>query len=284
MSKQTYTYNILRYVHDTSTGEFANVGVVLLCPEGRYADALLNPTCGRIAKMFPGMDKNHFREVIRHLQSRFDQVASRIREELDYGEMPQNAEALAISVIARDDSSFQWSPMGSGLTADPSTTLESIFHRMVERYQDNAHSTSRNDDQIWRGFKARFEERKILSRFTPKTIEAEDIEVEFSHAWQNSQWHCMEALSFDLMQGQSIKDKASTWLGRITSIQETRDPFKVYYLVGEPQLEKSKRAFDQALNILHKTPIAHEIVREHEAADFSRAMEAKIIEHDRTHR
>ena len=33
MNKQPYTYTILRYVHDTSTGEFANVGVVVSAPD-----------------------------------------------------------------------------------------------------------------------------------------------------------------------------------------------------------------------------------------------------------
>lgn len=280
MNKSSFTYSVLRYVHDTSTGEFANVGVVLLCPELRYADAILSPTCGRLTQMFPGMDKNHYREVIRHLQARFDMEASKIREELDYG-TPETAEALATSVIGRDDNSFQWSPMGSGICGDPAEKLEAIFHRMVTRYENQSQSQSRNDDQIWRGFKTRFEERKILSRFTTKVIESRDLEVEFSHAWKNQQWHCMEALSFDLMQGQSIKDKANTWLGRITSIKESREPFKVYYLVGEPQLESSKRSFEQALNILHMTPVEHDIVREHEAADFSKEMEAKIEAHDR---
>ena len=54
MKKLAYTYTVLRYVHDTSTGEFANVGVVMVCPEERYADAILRPTHGRFSQMFPG--------------------------------------------------------------------------------------------------------------------------------------------------------------------------------------------------------------------------------------
>lgn len=34
INKQPYTYTVLRYVHDTTTGEFANVGMVLLCVQG----------------------------------------------------------------------------------------------------------------------------------------------------------------------------------------------------------------------------------------------------------
>ena len=280
MNKQPYTYTVLRYVHDTGTGEFANVGVVLTAPSARYADAILRPTYGRLSRMFPGLDGDHFRRVIRHLQTRFDELAGRVREEMDIGQMPGNALELAHAVIAPDDSSFQWSPMGSGLALDLPATLESIYQRMVELYDDRTKSESRSDDVVWRTFKRGLEQRQVLSRFHPKTIAVEDDEVAFSHAWQNHQWHCMETLSFDLMQPQSIKDKAHSWLGRMTSIQNASESFRVYYLVGEPQLESSRGAFAQALNVLHKTPVEHEIVREHEAEDFAAGMAEKIAEHD----
>lgn len=280
MNKHPYTYTVLRYVHDTSTGEFANVGVVLSAPSAKFADAILRPTYGRLSKMFPGMDGEHFRQVIRHLQSRFEEIASWVREEMDLGQKPANAQELAFSVIAPDDSSFQWSAMGSGLTADLPATLESIYQKMVERYDDRQKTESRSDELVWKTFKKRLEERQVLSRLHPKTISVEDDEVTFSHAWKNQQWHCMETLSFDLMQPQSIKDKAHAWLGKMTSIKDAGEKFRVCYLVGEPQLAGSKRAFEQALNVLHKTPVAHEIVREHEAERFAAEVAGQIAAHD----
>jgi len=280
MNKHPYTYTVLRYVHDTSTGEFANVGVVISAPSAKFADAILRPTYGRLSKMFPGMDGEHFRQVIRHLHSRFEEIASRVREEMDLGQKPTNAQEFAFSVIAPDDSSFQWSPMGSGLSADLPATLESIYQRMVERYDDRQKPESRSDEMVWKSFKKRLEEHRVLSRLHPKTISVQDDEVTFSHAWKNDQWHCMETLSFDLMQPQSIKDKAHAWLGKMTSIQGASDKFRVCYLVGEPQLEGSKRAFEQALNVLHKTPVEHEIVREHEAESFAAEVAKDIAAHD----
>ena len=280
MNKHPYTYTVLRYVHDTSTGEFANVGVVISAPSAKFADAILRPTYGRLSKMFPGMDGEHFRQVIRHLQSRFEEIAGRVREEMDLGQKPTNAQDLAFSVIAPDDSSFQWSAMGSGLAADLPVTLESIYQKMVERYDDRQKTESRSDELVWKSFKKRLEEHKVLSRLHPKTISVQDDEVTFSHAWKNHQWHCMETLSFDLMQPQSIREKAHSWLGKMTSIKDATEKFRVCYLVGEPQLEGSKRAFEQALNVLHKTPVEHEIVREHEAASFAESMAEQIAAHD----
>ena len=280
MNKHPYTYIVLRYVHDTSTGEFANVGVVVSAPTVHFADAILRPTYGRLSKMFPGMDGDHFRQVIRHLQTRFEELGSRVREEMELGQKPLDARELAYSVIAPDDSSFQWSPMGSGLAADLPATMEFIYSSMVERYDDRQKTESRSDEAIWKSFKRCLEERHVLSRLQPKTIEVADDEVTFSHAWKNHQWHCMETLSFDLMQPQSIKDKAHSWLGRMTSIKDAREKFRICYLVGEPQLESSRRAFGQALNVLHKTPVEHEIVREHEAESFADMVAGQIAAHD----
>jgi hypothetical protein len=280
MNKHPYTYTVLRYVHDTSTGEFANVGVVISAPSAKFADAILRPTYGRLSKMFPGMDGEHFRQVIRHLQSRFEEIASQVREEMDLGQKPTNAQELAFSVIAPDDSSFQWSAMGSGLAADLPVTLESIYQKMVERYDDRQKTESRSDELVWKSFKKRLEERKVLSRLHPKTISVQDDEVTFSHAWKNHQWHCMETLSFDLMQPQSIREKAHSWLGKMTSIKDATEKFRVCYLVGEPQLEGSRRAFEQALNVLHKTPVEHEIIREHEAESFAAEVAKEIAAHD----
>jgi len=280
MTGYPYTYTILRYVHDTSTGEFANVGVVLSSPKAHYATAILRPTYGRLSKMFPGFDGEHFRAVIRHLQSRFEEIADRVRHEMDLGQKPANAQEMAFAVIAPDDSSFQWSPMGSGLAADLAATAESVYERMVERHDEPQKNLSRSDEAIWKTFKKRFEEKQILSRFGTKIIAVQDDEVEFTHAWKNQQWHCMETLSFDLMQPQSIKDKAHSWLGRMTSVKDSPDKFRVYFLVGEPQLEASKRVFEQALNVLHKTPVDHEIIRENEAEHFAAEVARRMSEHD----
>jgi hypothetical protein len=200
---------------------------------------------------------------------------------MDLGQMPMNAQEMAFSVIAPDDSSFQWSPMGSGLASDLAAATESIYERMVARYDELQQNPSRSDEIVWKTFKKGFEERQILARLGPKVITVQDDEVEFSHAWKNQQWHCMETLSFDLQQSQSIKDKAHSWLGRVTSVKDSDDKFQVYFLVGEPQQEGSKRAFEQALNVLHKTPVQHAIIRENEANDFAAEVAKKIAEHDR---
>ncbi len=65
-----YSYAILRYVHDTATSEFANVGVAVYCADERFFDVSCRSTIGRISEMFPGIDAGAFRSLMRHISNR----------------------------------------------------------------------------------------------------------------------------------------------------------------------------------------------------------------------
>ena len=104
--KTAYTYTLLRYVHDVASGEFANVGVVLCAPEVRYAGAVCRDTHGRISRMFPDMDREGFKSLMRYIESRVDVMGERLRGELPLEAMPADAGALARSVLPHDDSSL----------------------------------------------------------------------------------------------------------------------------------------------------------------------------------
>ena len=44
----TYTFSVLRYIHDPVTQEFANIGVALYAPEAKYLSAICTPHYGRL--------------------------------------------------------------------------------------------------------------------------------------------------------------------------------------------------------------------------------------------
>lgn len=125
-----------------------------------------------------------------------------------------------------------------------------------------------------------FEEKRVLQRLGPKTITIQNDEVEFRHALKNGIWHCMEPISFDLVQATSIKQKAHLWLGKMTSIQDTDERFKMYYLIGEPKHAENRRAFEQALSVLDKTPVDHEIILEDQSESFANRVAAMLEAHD----
>lgn len=274
-----YSYTVLRYVHDTMTGEFVNVGVALHAPDVGYVSAICRTTYRRVSAAFPGLKGEHFRAVMRHVQARFEQLGERMSVE-STATGGQSLQDIARGVLPADDSSFQWGPVGVGLAADPSQKLEALFNRMVMRYDEQAPTRiRRTDDDVWRNFKRDLEQRRLLRYFEPKTISVRDDEIRFEHAWKNGVWHCVEPVSFDMAAAESIKDKAHRILGQITSVHETTDSFRLYMLVARPDDDALMPAFESALSILQKMPCEKEIVQEDEHAALADRLADKVESH-----
>ncbi len=277
--KISYSYTVLRYVHDTTTGEFLNVGVVLSAPEARYASAMCRQTYGRLSKTFPGVSGDHFRSLMKYIQARIEELGDRFNGELPLSDA-KTALDFAQSILPKDDSSLQWSPLGSGLTNDPSRTLEQLFDRLVSRYDEKSPREGRNDQDVWRSFKRSLEERQVLHHFQPKKIAVQDDEIEFEYAWKNGVWHCLEPLSFDLAEADSLKDKAHRWLGQMTSVQATEAHFKLYFLIGQPSQDELRPAFDNAMSILRKIPGDKQIFFEQDAAKLAEVIASEVVTHE----
>lgn len=127
--------------------------------------------------------------------------------------------------------------------------------------------------------KAPLEKREIIKHLRPKKIVAPNYDYEFDHARKNQFWHAYEPISLDLVEGASIKDKANNWVGRATSLADSKDKFKLHLLLGKPKDAKLQSAYVQAKNILHKMPGKPEFVEEDEAEDFADALRSEIKEH-----
>lgn len=193
---------------------------------------------------------------MRFIQARFEEQSDKLRQSvLSFVDTPQSVMEIARSILPPDDSSLQWSEAGGGITDDPSTTLEGLYDRMVQRCEERAKLPSRDDDEVWRPFKKELESRHVLAHLRPKRIVAKDDDYEFQHARENNLWHLYEPMSFDLLQAYSIVDKANRWLGRTINLKESPERFKLYLLLGEPRDERLMSAFVKAKNILNKIPV-----------------------------
>lgn len=277
--KTTYTFTILRYVHDIATGEFVNMGVALYAPEAKYVSAICCPRYGRLSKMFLDVNGDQLRSLMRFLQARFEEYSLKLNGELALQGQPKSIMEIAASILPPDDSSLQWSEPGGGVTENPSAALEQLYVRLVEKYEQRAQQPSRTDDEVWRGFKRELETKQVLARLQPKRIVAKDYEHEFDHAWKNGAWNLYQPVSFDLLDAESLLDKANRWLGRATILQESQEKFKLHILLGEPRLEKLKPSYGKALNILNRMPVKKEFIREDEAPQFSKELAEEIQKH-----
>ena len=277
--KTTFTYTVLRYVHDIATGEFVNMGVALYAPEAKYISALCNPRYGRLSKMFLDVNGDHLRSVMRYIQARFEEHATKFNSELPLAGKPKSILEIAHSILPPDDSSLQWSEPNGGVTEDPAATLDQLYGRLVEKYEQRTQLPSRQDDDVWKIFRKELESKQVLARMQPKRIVAKDYDYEFEHAWRNGAWNLYQPVSMDLLDAESILDKANRWLGRATNLRDSEEQFHLWMLLGEPRIEKLRPAYAKAMNILHKMPVKIDFVSEQEAGKFSSELAEEMAKH-----
>jgi hypothetical protein len=277
--KTPYTFSVLRYVHDPVSTEFVNIGVAVYAPGAKYLSALCTTHYQRLSAMFDAIDGEHFRQITKFIQNRIEAQGQRLASELPFKDAPKSIEDVLAQVLPPDDSAIQFSSAGAGFTSDLPKTLHELYLRYVERYVLRAARPSRNDEEIWRVFKAPLEKREIIKHLRPKKIVAPNYDYEFDHARKNQVWHAYEPVSFDLVEGGSIKDKANSWVGRSTSLLDSKEKFRLHLLLGKPREEKLQSAYVQAKNILHKMPGKPEFVEEDEAEHFAESLKNEIAKH-----
>ena len=278
--KTPYSFSILRYVHDAVTQEFVNIGVAVYSREAGFLSAKCATHYGRISRMFAKIDGNRFRQLTRYIQEQIGVIGASLPSELPF-EPGLAIEHLLARVLPPDDSSVQFSHAGVGLTRDLDKTVVELFDRYVERYSATTDSTRRDDEEVWRTtFRDPLERRHVTSHLAQKRIVAPNYEYEFQRAWRNDIWHLYEPISFDLMDGGSIVEKANRWVGRGTSLNDSPEEFKIHVLLGEPEDSRLQSMFVKAQNILNKMPGVAELVRESEAEAFAEEFAREVRQHE----
>jgi len=203
-------------------------------------------------------------------------LGARLAGELYLGQKPQSLKDALASVLPQDDSSLQWSQEMGGLTANPERTLEELYFRFIERFEHAPPRKGREDEDVWRPFKAALQTERVLEYLKPHLIQGRDYEYSFTHAWRNSLWNLYEPISLDLLDAESIKEKAVRWLGRAQSLSDADEEFKLHALLGAPSDDRLLPAYIKAQNIMHKMNVPHDFVREDEAADLARSLGIEI--------
>jgi hypothetical protein len=272
-----YSFSVLRYVHDPVTQEFLNIGVAVYSPDARFLRAICATGYERITRVFARIDGNRFRQTVRYIQEQINGIGSDMPSQIVF-EPGLAISKLLAKVLPIDDSSFQFSDAGVGLSGDLEGTLAELFERYVEQYVKDG-AARREDEDVWKVFREPLERKRVAQHLVPKKIATKDYEYEFNHSWKNKVWHLYEPVSFDLLQASSILEKANRWVGRATTLMDSTEKFKLHILLGEPRDTALRPTFEKARNILDKIPAAKEVVAESEAEDLAEKLARDISKH-----
>jgi Protein of unknown function (DUF3037) len=277
MSLERYSFCFLRYVHEPLSGEFANVGVLLWAPESKFLGFKASQKYSRLSQFFDGFHHQDYRHLISRIGTQFNKLATELADEgkLPFTAEPESARDLALKVIPHDDAALQWSLSSGGLTDSPSVELEQLFDEAVSRHYESADDVRRDDQVVYREvFSRAFEAPFVKERIESHEVSAPLASHVFPQAWKNGVWNVYQPLSFDLKQGESIRNKALRWdsLTRILGASDEKPA--IHLLLGAP-LGEQKKDYANAKDILASSRLVT-LIEENEVADFARDLEERV--------
>jgi hypothetical protein len=125
MNRSSYNYSIIRYTHDSTSGECLNVAVVLRGANRDDFEFRLPASLVRVKGAFPDADINGIRSTLCNLEVGLKDFLKSNRES-------GLSDALA-EILPEDDGSLRASKVGVGLTSNLSLSADELMERFVLR-------------------------------------------------------------------------------------------------------------------------------------------------------
>ncbi|MFZ6746984.1 DUF3037 domain-containing protein [Undibacterium sp. JH2W] len=129
--KYACQYAIVRFMPFVETGEFANVGIVMMCQEAAYFDFILLNRVRRITAFFDQLAPKIYRDAKSDLKNELQRVKENLQASMQAND--KTARFLFQELIRTREVMLRFDEPRVVLTNDPATKLEELFRFYVER-------------------------------------------------------------------------------------------------------------------------------------------------------
>ena len=137
MEELTCNFAIARFRPYRETGEFVNVGVVLVCPQvGYFGHCFERRKHKRITDFFPELDFEFFKAGLNGLLKELGRMSTNNHQtgpQLMFGSEAQARLAAFKELVRPREAIFHFGEAGTVLAADPAAKLEELFDFYVKR-------------------------------------------------------------------------------------------------------------------------------------------------------
>ncbi len=271
MKKVACRYSIVRFLPYQETGEFANVGIVLVCPETGYFDfKLQSRRYGRITDFFAELDSKVYLESIKLFRSELIRIKDYVRDQqFDAEGMRKVFQALAHP----REAIVKLTEVRPRLSEDPEQTLDQLFRYYVER-EFSTHEF--RDTVVVRRVKALVDSLKLERPFKAVTLGDDFVSAHFplvQYATEDKISKVIKPFALNHDEPSRIIVHGATWLDRIKRLRKKEMlPQNVLFAVDgpAPSAEKCMVAFRDICSELS------EVVSVVPSSDTERIMEFAV--------
>ena len=242
MKKFACRYAIVQFMPYSETGEFANVGVVLTCPETGYLDFLLQTRkYGRVTGFFDELAPDVYRTALKIIRDELRRVQHLAAQLSAASERADHIRHLFNGLTHPREAIVRFGLARPILTQDPAKELARLF----DHYVDRAFATPEYlENTMARRIQALLGGLNLPAPFKAERIEDEQIHASFPLVQRRDDRIVKIIKPFNLSQGEpnGIFDHGDAWLQKIRRMRKRELlPREVLFAVQPPPEEDAKR-------------------------------------------
>lgn len=236
MSAIICNYAVLRFQPYLDTGEFANLGIIMLCNNGAFLQRVETISRKRITHFFDKLPVKVFTQARQHFVTELKRtvdLANHHKGQLDvqlriFNDLVEPREAM-----------FRFSKPGTLAAKDPKTALDELFNRYV--HHDFKHIAT-PEEQLTKNVTHWL--RSLNRRYTEQTLGNDIVRVKLPFVWQEGARirQAIKPISFDLEDASRIIEKGDKWLAHLRRLEMSDNaPDDMVFISQTPNVQKGPK-------------------------------------------
>ncbi len=208
-------YTLIRLLPQADAGEFANIGVVLACPETGYLGFRLMGKKKRVTHFFEEITPEFLTKLLKELTTELNHIQRMAATQYARAELAQVLQDLA----KPRETLVRYAPLRALMTDDPAVDLEKLFERYVQR--DLNIVPEYHEQVLVRLVKRTLATEKLANAFLANDVGTDDFHVRLPFVHEREGLTIAAIKPLDLTQDEPTKiyTHGDIWLGNIRRLR-----------------------------------------------------------------
>lgn len=207
-----FRYALLRFLPFVETGEFANVGVVLIGASDRYFDFMLLKQRTRVVNFFELKGNKVFQRGLKNVGNDLDRIKTQLRHA-----DPRTVNLMFDEVTRYREAVFRFDKPRALLADDAEQALKNLFDRYIVR---NFVTSANQEALIEQSLRGLLIENQLTEKFRPRIIGDDLFKVSFPFVkGQAAQVRVIKPLHLTHVEASKAFDYGLQWAGRVAELK-----------------------------------------------------------------
>jgi hypothetical protein len=242
MKKFACQYAIVRFLPYLETGEFANVGIVMLCPDAGYFEFKLLKHVRRITAFFEELDAGIYRRAANDFRLELKRIRNWLAHQQQNKMDVELARHLFAELTRPREAMMRFEGVRVVLADDPAQQFDELFGYYVER---NFATKAYQEQLLVKNVRRVLVDAKLQKHYRPETLgdtAAYHTHFPFVHREGERADKAIKPLHLAHEDPAQIYDHGWAWLGRVDKLRALRLlPEQVLFPVQGPTESDGKR-------------------------------------------